>query len=85
MTNISSIQEVIFFPQMKPERKKLKLTENEKIIYNLLSNEKSILSKIKQESGLSNKAWDKSSKNLRKLELISIEKKEDNLLIYKSK
>jgi len=34
---------------------------------------------------LSNKAWDKSTKSLRKLGLISVEKKGDNLYIFRLK
>ena len=85
MTNISSIQEVIFFPQMKPERKKVELSENEKIIYDLLSNQEVLLSEIKDKAKLSNKAWDKSTKSLRKLGLVIVEKKDDNIYISKSK
>ena len=85
MTNISSIQEVIFFPQMKPERKKVELSDNEKIIYDLLSNQEVLLSEIKDKSELSNKAWDKSTKSLRKLGLVIVEKKDDNIYISKSK
>jgi lysyl-tRNA synthetase class 2 len=36
MTNQSSIQEVLFFPQMKPEAKAKELTEDEKLVLNLL-------------------------------------------------
>ena len=85
MTNISSIQEVIFFPQMKPERKKVELSDNEKIIYDLLSNQEVLLSEIKDKADLSNKAWDKSTKSLRKLGLVIVEKKDDNIYISKSK
>ena len=85
MTNISSIQEVIFFPQMKPERKKVELSDNEKIIYDLLSNQEVLLSEIKDKAELSNKAWDKSTKSLRKLGLVIVEKKDDNIYISKSK
>ena len=85
MTNISSIQEVLFFPQMKPERKKIELSGNEKIIYDLLSNEHVLLSEIKDKAELSNKAWDKSTKSLRKLGLISVEKKDDDIYISKLK
>ncbi len=85
MTNKSSIQEVLFFPQMKPERKKVELNENEKVVYNLLSDVKAVLSEIKEKSALSNKAWDKSTKSLRKLGLISVEKKDDNLYIFRLK
>ena len=85
MTNISSIQEVIFFPQMKPERKKVELSDNEKIIYDLLSDQEVLLSEIKDKTELSNKAWDKSTKSLRKLGLVIVEKKDDNIYISKSK
>ena len=85
MTNISSIQEVLFFPQMKPERKNIELSGNEKIIYDLLSNEHVLLSEIKDKAELSNKAWDKSTKSLRKLGLISVEKKDDDIYISKLK
>ena len=85
MTNISSIQEVIFFPQMKPERKKVELSDNEKIIYDLLSDQEVLLSEIKDKAELSNKAWDKSTKSLRKLGLVIVEKKDDNIYISKSK
>ena len=85
MTNISSIQEVLFFPQMKPERKKIELSENDKIIYDLLSNEYALLSEFKDKAKLSNKAWDKSIKSLRKLGLITVEKKDDDIYISKLK
>ena len=61
------------------------LNENEKVVYNLLSDVKVILSEIKEKSALSNKAWDKSTKSLRKLGLISVEKKDDNLYIFRLK
>ena len=63
----------------------LPLNENEKVVYNLLSDVKVNLSKIKEKSALSNKAWDKSTKSLRKLGLISVEKKDDNLYIFRLK
>ena len=85
MTNISSIQEVLFFPQMKPERKKIELSDNEKIIYDLLSSQHVLLSEIKDKAGLSNKAWDKSTKSLRKLGLIAVEKKDEDIYISKLK
>ncbi|MBE9517010.1 MAG: lysine--tRNA ligase, partial [Bacteroidetes bacterium] len=36
MTNQSSIQEVLFFPQMKPEKKTLELSDDEKLLMNIL-------------------------------------------------
>ena len=83
MTNNSSIQEVLFFPQMKPEKKKLSLNENESKVIDSLHKEKSEINNIKQNSGLSNKAWDKTIKSLRKLNLISVEK--INEIVYISK
>ena len=38
MTNNSSIQEVLFFPQMKPERKEVALNDDEKMILDILKN-----------------------------------------------
>ena len=36
LTNNSSIQEVLFFPQMKPEKKAISLSENEKAVFDIL-------------------------------------------------
>src|SRR5690606_37340699 len=36
LTNNSSIQEVLFFPQMRPEKKKVELSEEEKTIMEIL-------------------------------------------------
>jgi len=83
MTNNSSIQEVLFFPQMKPEKKKLSLNENELVVMEFIQIEKSEINNIKQNSGLSNKAWDKTIKSLRKLNLINVEK--INEIVYISK
>ena len=72
MTNQSSIQEVLFFPQMRPEEfetsKTDELSENEKAIYEILVERKSMsLEALKSMTGLSNKQWDKSLKALGKL------------------
>ncbi len=83
MTDNSSIQEVLFFPQMRPEKKKVSLTEKEELIFKILSNENQLLLEVKNKSGLSNKAWDKSIKSLRKLELVKVEKIENDIYISK--
>ena len=83
MTNNSSIQEVLFFPQMRPEKKKISLSENEELVYNLLNNNNEVINLIKDKSGLSNKAWDKAVKSLRKLDLIKVEKIESEIFISK--
>ncbi len=83
MTDNSSIQEVLFFPQMRPEKKKKSLTEKEEHIYKILSKDNQLLNEIKNKSGLSNKAWDKTIKSLRKHELIKVEKIENDIYISK--
>ena len=73
MTNNASIQEVLFFPQMRPEKKQLELSEEEKEILALLKPEgKLALNELKTKAGLSGKKWDKSMKALSKHELIKV-------------
>ena len=80
MTNNTSIQEVLFFPQMKPKEKAINLTEEEKIILDLLKNENpSTLITLKEKSGLSNKKWDKSIKSLTKNKLAKVFKDDNGL------
>ena len=82
MTNNSSIQEVLFFPQMKPEQKAAVLSEEEKIIFDLLKSESPfVLSVLKEKSGLSNKKWDTSIKGLTKSNLAKVFKNEDGLFV----
>ena len=81
-TNNVSIQEVLFFPQMKPERKGIELNEEEKSLLNFIKNNSPIeLSFAKEESGLSNKKWDKTIKSLTKNKLASVKKINDKLII----
>ena len=80
MTNNSSIQEVLFFPQMRPEKKQVELTEEEKVIMEILKPQGEMaLADLKAKAGLSGKKWDKSTKNLSKLGLFQVEKREDGL------
>ena len=81
MTNNSSIQEVLFFPQMRPEKKKISLSENEQLVFNLLNSNNELINDIKDKSGLSNKAWDKTVKSLRKLDVIKVEKMDNQIFI----
>ena len=82
LTNNSSIQEVLFFPQMKPEKKSLNLNEAEKSIYVLIKkNESNNLNKVKEQSNLSNKAWDKGIKNMVKNNLLKVVKSDEGLFI----
>ena len=82
LTNNASIQEVLFFPQMKPEKKQLDLNDNESAIFNLLKENKTMnLQDLKSKVGLSNKGWDKGLKGLTKLELIKVSKINDVLTV----
>ena len=70
LTNNASIQEVLFFPQMKPEKKAVDLSDNEKAIFEVLKSNSGIqLAALKTQSGLSNKGWDKGIKGLTSKEL----------------
>ena len=82
LTNNSKIQEVLFFPQMKPEQKELNLSEEEKKIYDLLKKEDSmVLNDLKVQTGLSNKKWDKGIKGLTQKKIASVSKTNDHRLI----
>ncbi|MFC2722004.1 MAG: lysine--tRNA ligase [Flavobacteriaceae bacterium] len=84
LTNNASIQEVLFFPQMRPEKKMpaIELGDDEKLILEILkSGEAMPLSEVKEKSQLSGKKWDKATKNLTKSNIIKVEKTETDLLI----
>ncbi len=82
LTNNQSIQEVLFFPQMKPEKKPLAISDDAKVILEILNKaEKLELVDLKSQSGLSNKKWDKSIKELTKNSLAKVEKTEEGLFV----
>ncbi len=82
LTNNQSIQEVLFFPQMKPEKKSISLTEEEKAVFTILKAQSPAdLNTLKEQSGLSNKKWDVSIKSLTKHGLVKVEKVQDKLLV----
>ena len=84
LTNNASIQEVLFFPQMRPEKKMpaIELGDDEKLILEILkSGEAMPLSEVKEKSQLSGKKWDKATKNLTKSNIVKIEKTETDLLM----
>ena len=82
MTNNSSIQEVLFFPQMRPEKKAVELTDEEKTILGLLkANSPMELPTLKEQAGLSNKKWDVSIKGLTKKGIAKVEKTEEGLFV----
>ena len=84
LTNNASIQEVLFFPQMRPEKKMpaIELGDDEKLILEILkSGEMMPLSEVKEKSQLSGKKWDKATKNLTKNNIVKVEKTETDLLM----
>lgn len=88
LTNNPSIQEVLFFPQMRPEKKtiEVELSEDEKLLVSLLEKEegKMELSKLKEVAGLSGKKWDKAMKALASHDLTQVMTENDvKVVIYK--
>jgi len=84
LTNNPSIQEVLFFPQMRPEVKshKLELSDNEKMIFETVQKEGTMdLNVLKVKAGLSGKQWDISIKSLTKQGLLKVVKTEAALLV----
>lgn len=82
LTNNASIQEVLFFPQMRPEKKKVEMTEDEKVVYTLLKTQSPVaLEELKTQSGLSNKKWDKAIKGLTSSKVAKVEKTDENLMV----
>ncbi|WP_374330879.1 lysine--tRNA ligase [Soonwooa sp.] len=84
LTNNPSIQEVLFFPQMKPEKTvpTIELGEDEKLILEILkSGEQMPLNDVKEQTKFSGKKWDKASKTLTKNNLVKVEKIDDVLLM----
>lgn len=84
LTNNPSIQEVLFFPQMRPEKKApaVELNDDEKAVLAILSKtEKLELVELKSQSGLSNKKWDKTIKGLTKKEVAKVSKTDEGLFV----
>ena len=80
LTNNSSIQEVLFFPQMRPEKKveTVKLTDNEQAVKAILSENGTLeISDLKSRIELSNKQWDKALKGLAKHGITQVAKEGD--------
>jgi len=83
LTNNQSIQEVLFFPQMRPEKKQVELTEEEKMILDLLAkNENAMdLAELKTKSALSGKKWDAAMKGLSKHNMTSVRVEGDGKIV----
>ena len=84
LTNNISIQEVLFFPQMRPETKSVKvdLNDSEKIIFETMKELKELqLFQLKEKFEMSNKVWDTSIKTLTKNNLIKVTKESEELWV----
>ena len=84
LTNNQSIQEVLFFPQMRPEQKapSIELNDEEKAVLAIITkSEKIDLNELKFQSGLSNKKWDKTIKGLTKKEVAKVSKTDEGLYV----
>ncbi|MCO6175489.1 lysine--tRNA ligase [Flavobacterium sp. NRK F10] len=85
LTNNQSIQEVLFFPQMKPEKKQVEISEEAKSLMTFISGHETIkLISLKEMSNLSGKKWDKATKELTKQGLIKISKDDNDVLIVEN-
>ncbi|MBU3012722.1 lysine--tRNA ligase [Polaribacter vadi] len=84
LTNNQSIQEVLFFPQMRPEKKapSIELNDEEKAVLAIITKaEKIELVALKTQSGLSNKKWDKTIKGLTKKDVAKVSKTDEGLFV----
>ncbi len=85
LTDNPSIQEVLFFPQMKPEvrvAQAVNLNDEEKAVLAIIQKVERIdLNELKTQSGLSNKKWDKTIKGLTKNKLAKVEKTANGLFV----
>ncbi|MDB4293062.1 lysine--tRNA ligase [Maribacter sp.] len=85
LTNNSSIQEVLFFPQMRPEAsagRTVELGDDAKAVLVLLKKAEQLpLNDLKTQSALSNKKWDKAIKELTKNEVAKVSKTDDGLFV----
>jgi len=88
LTNNPAIQEVLFFPQMRPEKVKQvnqaldALSEEAKAVFKLLEKAENIeLNALKNQAGLSNKKWDLSIKALTKGGMAKVTKNDEGLFV----
>lgn len=84
LTNNTSIQEVIFFPQMRPENlsSKIKLSDLEKEILSTVQITNNMeLTELRSKFEVSNKQWDISLKNLTKHQFLKVSKVNDILIV----
>jgi len=83
MTNQSTIQEVLFFPQMRAEKKKIELTPEESELFALVkAGQEHPLNEVKaQLTDWSNKKWDTTLKGLTGKGVLKVSKTEEGLFL----
>ena len=84
LTNNPSIQEVLFFPQMRAENNAqiITFTDEEKQVLATFNSEKiQAITALRSKVEMSNKAWDSTTKNLVKLGCIQIFKSDDVVMV----
>ncbi|RYD72835.1 MAG: lysine--tRNA ligase, partial [Sphingobacteriales bacterium] len=83
MTNQSTIQEVLFFPQMRPEKKKIELSPEETELFSLVKDgEQVLLADVKAKlTDWSNKKWDLTLKALTGKNILKVTKTDDGLYL----
>ncbi|KAB2913781.1 MAG: lysine--tRNA ligase [Bacteroidetes bacterium] len=82
MTNSNSIQDVLFFPQMRPEKKEteVELTADEKLVLDILKKHNTMsLADLKEAAALSGKKWDTAIKGLTKHNVAKVVKTDTSL------
>jgi lysyl-tRNA synthetase class 2 len=87
LTNNPSIQEVLFFPQMRAENNAqiITFTDEEKQVLATFNNEKiQAITALRSKVYMSNKAWDSTTKNLVKLGCIQIYKSDDVVMVKRN-
>jgi lysyl-tRNA synthetase class 2 len=83
MTNQSTIQEVLFFPQMRPEKKKVEMNADEAALFAVVTEgEDHLLAGVKEKlTDWSNKKWDTTLKSLTTKGILKVTKTDEGLFI----
>ncbi len=83
LTNNQSIQEVLFFPQMRPEKKAPEMSADELNIYSIVdgSGGKILLNDVKDKTGFSGKKWDSTIKAMTSKGFVKVTKDDDGLFV----
>lgn len=82
LTNNASIQEVLFFPQMRPEKKAPEMSADELEVYSLVTEGETILLNVaKEKTGFSGKKWDSTIKSLTSKGFMKVTKTDEGLFL----